>query len=93
MCHTLIVLRIPNSCQTKIANFENTITVDKKIARLDISVQNRCAMQIFESAENLIDKDFDVVASQLLRGDDDLVQVGLHQFGEDVAENWYFRGA
>lgn len=39
----------------------------------------------FFTSEYLVDKDFDMVLCELLCRYDDLVEVTLHQWGEDVA--------
>jgi hypothetical protein len=37
------------------------------------------------TAEDLIEKHFDVVGGEVLRRNDDLVQIALHQFGDHVS--------
>ena len=41
-------------------------------------------VQVLHSPEDLVEEDLDVVGRQVLGGDDDLVQVGLHQLGDEV---------
>lgn len=41
-------------------------------------------MKVLQTSENLVQKDLYVVRRQRLRRDDNLVQVTLHQLGDDV---------
>jgi hypothetical protein len=41
-------------------------------------------MKILDSAKKLIQEDLDVIGGEVLRRNDDLVQVGLHQFRDHV---------
>ena len=41
-------------------------------------------VHVLETAEDLVDEVLAVVVGEGLRGGDDLVQVGVHQFGDDI---------
>ena len=41
-------------------------------------------VQVLHPPEYLVEEDLDVVRGQVLGGDDDLVQVRLHQLGDEV---------
>ena len=41
-------------------------------------------VQVLDTPENLIQKDLDVVLGQVLRRNDDLVQIGLHELCDHV---------
>jgi hypothetical protein len=41
-------------------------------------------MKILDSAKKLIQEDLDVIGGEMLRRNDDLVQVRLHQFRDHV---------
>ena len=71
-------------CKTKVADFENAVGIDQKISRLDVSVNDFSWMKILDSAKKLIQEDLDVIGGEVLRRNDDLVQVGLHQFCDHV---------
>ena len=71
-------------CQTKVTDFENTIGIDQKISWLDVSVNDFSWMKILDSTKKLIQEDLDVIRGEMLRWNDDLVQVRLHQFCDHV---------
>ena len=41
-------------------------------------------MKVLDSSEYLVEEDLDVVRGQVLGGDDDLVQIRLHQLRDEV---------
>lgn len=41
-------------------------------------------MQVLDSSQDLVEEHFDVVRGQVLRGHNDLVQVGLHELSDHV---------
>ncbi len=41
-------------------------------------------VEVLDAAQKLVKEDLDVVGRQVLRRHDDLVQVGLHQFSNQV---------
>ena len=41
-------------------------------------------MKVLDSSEDLVEEDLDVVGREMLRGDDDLVEITLHEFGDEV---------
>ena len=42
------------------------------------------AVKVLDSSEDLVEEDLDVVGREMLRGDDDLVEITLHEFGDEV---------
>lgn len=41
-------------------------------------------VEVFQSSENLIEEDLDMICGEMLRGDDDFVKVALHKLRDDV---------
>ena len=41
-------------------------------------------MKVLDSSEDLVEEDLDVVGREMLRGDYDLVEITLHEFGDEV---------
>ena len=70
--------------EAEITNFENTVWVDEKVAGLDVPVDDLAGVQVLHPPEYLVEEDLDVVRGQVLGGDDDLVQVRLHQLRDEV---------
>ena len=69
-------MQIFQSCQKKKSKFNSN--------------DNNCRTQLFHTnrtltAKDLIEKNFDVVGGEVLRRNDDLVQIALHQFGDHVS--------
>lgn len=71
-------------CKAKVTDFEYTVGIDQEISRLDISVNDFCWMKVFDSAKKLVQEDLDMIGREVLRWDDDLVQVRLHQLRDHV---------
>ena len=49
------------SSQTEVANFEITVRIDQQVAGLEIPVVNAGRMDVFESTENLVQEELNVV--------------------------------
>lgn len=79
--------RTDNSAENnnKETYLEQAVAINKKIAWFDITVKYLGRVKVFETSENLVEKHFDVFDGEWLRGDDDLVKVALHQFGDDIS--------
>ena len=71
-------------CETKITNFQNTIGVDQQVSWFDVPVDDFWSVKVLDSSEYLVEEHLDVVRGELLGGHDDLVQVALHQLGDEV---------
>ena len=59
--------RLFNSSQTKITDFEQTITIDQQISWLDVSMKNSGRMKILQSPKDLIQEYFYMIGGQRLR--------------------------
>ena len=42
------------------------------------------AVEVLHSPEDLVEEDLDVVGGEVLGGHDDLVEITLHEFGDEV---------
>ena len=85
-------------CQAEIADLEHAVRVDKEVSGLDITVDDLGRVEVLDAAQDLVEKDLDVVCGKVLRGHDNLVQIRLHQLGdhvnllEEVDVRWLGRG-
>lgn len=48
------------SCQTEIANLQLTVSIDKQVARLQVTMKDVCRVYVFQAAEDLVDKGLEV---------------------------------
>mmetsp|Transcript_9016 Transcript_9016/g.26936 ORF Transcript_9016/g.26936 Transcript_9016/m.26936 type:complete len:104 (-) Transcript_9016:581-892(-) len=60
------------------------VGVQQQIGRLQIPVDNVCAVDILQSPEDLIQEVLMMLLRQSLRRIDDLIQVGFHEVTDDV---------
>ena len=61
---------ILNARETEVADLELTVGIDEEVARLEITMENVCGMDVFETAQGLIDEGLEVgVGKRLLRAD------------------------
>ena len=79
LCHGSPSVGLLYARQTEITDLEQTITIDQKVARFDVAVQDARRVQVLEATQDLVQEHLHVVRGQWLRGDDDLVQITLHQ--------------
>lgn len=70
--------------ETQIADFQVAVGVDQEIAGLEISVHDVGGVDVLEAAEDLVHEILHVFIRERLVGDDDLVQVRVHEFRHDV---------
>ena len=47
-------------------------------------MDDSAAVKVLDASEDLVEEDLDVVGREMLRGDDDLVEITLHEFGDEV---------
>ena len=59
--------RLFNSSQTKITDFEQTITIDQQVPWFDVSMEDSSRMKILQSSKNLIQENFYMIGGQGLR--------------------------
>ena len=71
-------------CEAKVADLEHAVGVDQKVSRLDVPMDDLGRVQVLNAPQNLVEEYFNVVLGQVLRRDDDLVQVGLHELSDHV---------
>ena len=59
-----------SASQTEVANLELAIGIHQEVAWLEITMENVCGMDVFETAQGLIDEGLEVgVGKRLLRAD------------------------
>lgn len=77
-----ILLRVDGETtgQTEIANLQLAIRVDEKVSGLQITVQNVGRMDVFETAEDLVNEGLEMGVGEGLSGANDSGQIALHQF-------------
>jgi hypothetical protein len=80
LCHVLGRVGLFNARQSKVANLQHTVAVHQQIAWLDVAMEDASRVQILQTAQDLIQKHFDVIGRQVLWRHDDLVQIRLEQF-------------
>ena len=78
----MISLLLP--CKAEITNFQNTVGIDEQVSWLNVSVDYPAAVQVLHSPEDLVEEDLDMVGREMLGGDDDLVEITLHEFSYEV---------
>jgi hypothetical protein len=74
-----------SSCQTEITNLEFTIRIHQQVAWLQVAVEDIGRVDIFESSTELVDKVLEMSIRQGLFRADNLVQIGFHEFLDQVA--------
>lgn len=76
-----ILLRVDGEAtsQTKVANLEFAVGIDEQVAGLEVSVQDIGGVDIFETAENLVNKGLEVGVGQGLAGTNNGGKVAFHQ--------------
>ena len=70
--------------EAKVADLEDAVGVDEEVAGLDITVHDLGGVEVLDPAQQLVEEHLDVVGREVLRRDDDLVQVRLHQLRDHV---------
>ena len=70
--------------EAKVADLEDAVGVDEEVAGLDITVHDFGRVEVLDPAQQLVEEHLDVVGREVLRRDDDLVQVRLHQLRDHV---------
>lgn len=68
------------SGETEVADLELAIGVDEKIAGFEISMKDIGGVNVFETAENLVDEGLEVRIGQWLARADDSRKIALHEF-------------
>ena len=59
--------------QTKVADFEHTVGIDKEVSGLDVPMHDFGWMKVFDTPQYLVEENFDVVRGQMLGRDDDFM--------------------
>jgi len=70
--------------ETKVANLQLAVGIDEQVAGLEVAVQDVCRVDVFETAENLVDEGLEVGVGQGLATADDGGQITFHQFFVEV---------
>ena len=73
-----------SSAETKVANFEITLGIDKNVGRLQISVHDVRSVHVIYSSHDLIHEVLVMVRLQFLPRIDKLMQICLHQLRNNV---------
>ena len=77
-----ILLRIDAEAarETKVGDLEFAVGVDEQIARFEIAVQHVGAVDVLQTAQDLVDEGLEVGIRQRLAGADDGCEIALHEF-------------
>ena len=82
--HVAVLVELDDSGQAEVAYLEQAVAVDEQVAGLDVAVDDARRVEVLDAAQYLVEEELDVVLGEHLRTGDDLVQVGLHELGENV---------
>jgi hypothetical protein len=72
------------SRKTKVSNFDETIRVDEKIGRLQVTMEDISRVDVLESSQDLVREALDVIVRELLVRGDDMGQVSVHELVDKV---------
>jgi hypothetical protein len=82
-CHVssifLWVNREPSS-QSKITNLQFTVGIDQQISGLQISMEDVGRVDVFQSAEDLVDEGLEMCVGEGLAGSNDGSKIAFHEF-------------
>jgi virulence-associated protein VapD len=78
--HVLRRVGLFDARQSKVADLQHAVAVHQQIPWLDVAMEDARRVKILQTAQDLIQKHFDVVSRQVLGRHDDLVQIRLEQF-------------
>ena len=84
--HVAVAVRLLDSRQPEITDFEHTVTIDQKVARLDIPMEDASRVQVLQAAKDLVEENLDMICGQWLRRHDYFVEIALHQFRDDISD-------
>jgi hypothetical protein len=73
------------SSKSKVANLQLAISVDQQIARLQITMKDISRVDVFQSAENLVDERLEVGVGEGLAGTDNRSEIAFHKFYAEVS--------
>ena len=79
----MVMLRVSHAGKPKVTNLQITSGVQKKVAGLEVPVEDIGGVDVLEAAKNLIEKVADMVIAQPL-GLQQLVEICLHETLDDV---------
>jgi hypothetical protein len=71
--------RIP-SRESEIADLELAVRVDEEVTGFEVPVEDGGGVDVFETAEGLVEEGLEVGVGEGLAGADDGVEVGFHEF-------------
>jgi hypothetical protein len=76
-----ILLRVHGETpgETKIANLELAVGIDEQVAGLEIAVQDVGRVDVFETAQDLVDEGLEMRVGEGLAGADNGGQIALHE--------------
>ena len=70
--------------EAEVADLEVAVLVDEEVARLEVAVEHVREVDRVDAAEDLVQEVLVVLVGQGLLRVDDVVEVGVHQLGDDV---------
>lgn len=82
----LIISRewVEGARQAEVAYLQVTVLVDEDVGWFDVAVDNPRTVHVEGAAQDLVGEVLDVLVGHFLFGVDDAVQVGVHQFCDDL---------
>ena len=70
--------------EAEVADLEVAVLVDEEVARLEVAVEHVREVDRVDAAEDLVQEVLVVLVGERLLRVDDVVEVGVHQLGDDV---------
>lgn len=87
------VVRVPNSCNSQISDFQIAICVEHQVLRLYISVQNALLVQVFEAHEHAGDEEPGLLLAEPLVFGQVVPEItALHEVNDEVQVLTVFEG-
>jgi len=84
LCLELIWVCVLASAQAEITNFEVTLFVEEQIGGFEVAVDDVGFVHLVRAFEDLLHEELQVVVGEVLLGVNYFVQVGFHQFGDQL---------
>lgn len=81
--HVASHLRILDSGQTKVTDFQIAVLIDKNVGRLEITMNNACGMDVFKATQDLIKEVLNELLLQRTRSEQS-IEISAQQLGHKV---------
>ena len=69
-----------SSRETEITDLQLTVRVHEQVSGLQVSVENVGGVDVFQTAEDLVDEGLEVCVGEGLTGSDDCCEIAFHEF-------------